>query len=155
MNFGNTQPTNGWGQTNQPYNLFGNYNYGNQPVNANMQNYSIKWVEGKESAKSFELPPNSQVILLDSQYEDRMYIRTTDALGRYTTMFFKIAQISEEDLNNEANKKFDPSLFVTREEFEQLIKKIEGGATEQVNESTVPTTKQLTTVSTLAGKRTN
>ena len=157
MNFGNTQPNYNWGQNSQQsYGSLGNfgYNYSNYGTQNQTPIYSIKWAEGKESAKSFELPPNSQVILLDSKNDDTMYIRTTDALGRYNTMFFKITQVSEEELDNNSNKKLDPSLFVTREEFEQLLKKIEGGLGGQTDESTVSTTKPLTTISSLSGKRT-
>lgn len=152
MNF-NSPTSFNWGQTPQ-LNSNGFSGYGYNIQNTQSPPYSIKWAEGKESAKSFELPPNSQVILLDSKNDDRMYIRTTDSLGRYNTMFFKITQVSEEELDRDSKEKIDLSMFVTRDEFENFVQKISGGLNEQPvsNESAVQSAKPLTTISTLSKK---
>ena len=41
---------------------------------------NIIWVKGKENARSMQLPPNSTVILLDSEV-GKFYIKTTDDIG--------------------------------------------------------------------------
>ena len=41
---------------------------------------NISWVKGKENARSMQIPPNSTVILLDSEV-GKFYNKTTDDLG--------------------------------------------------------------------------
>ena len=41
---------------------------------------NIIWVKGKENARSMQVPPNSTVILLDSEV-GKFYIKTTDDIG--------------------------------------------------------------------------
>ena len=70
-----------------PYNNYINRQYQSYPqqtqqqqqVYSNNQN-NIIWVKGKENARSMQLPPNSTVILLDSEV-GKFYIKTTDDIG--------------------------------------------------------------------------
>ena len=70
-----------------PYNNYLNRQYSSytqqpqqqQQVYSNNQN-NIIWVKGKENARSMQLPPNSTVILLDSEV-GKFYIKTTDDIG--------------------------------------------------------------------------
>lgn len=55
--------------------------YPNNPQpNINTSQNNIIWVKGKENARSMQLPPNSTVILLDSEV-GKFYIKTTDDIG--------------------------------------------------------------------------
>lgn len=47
----------------------------NQPTSvASATTNNLIWVQGIEGAKAWQLPPNSMVILLDSEVEGKMYI---------------------------------------------------------------------------------
>lgn len=69
---------------NNPYN-FNHTSFQNQQSNTSQSQLSspqnnIIWVKGKENARSMQLPPNSTVILLDSE-TGKFYIKTTDDIG--------------------------------------------------------------------------
>jgi len=76
-----------WNNPNQfsfPSNPY-NYNYLNNNHNNSISptqqtSNNIIWVKGKENARSMQLPPNSTVILLDSEI-GKFYIKTTDDIG--------------------------------------------------------------------------
>jgi len=78
-----------WNNPNQfsfspsPYNNYNNYlnnNHNNSTQPTQQTSNNIIWVKGKENARSMQLPPNSTVILLDSEI-GKFYIKTTDDIG--------------------------------------------------------------------------
>jgi len=86
--------------SNQIQNSYSSNPYGNNYMNRPYQSYqptpsmqqqfypnttqssqnNIIWVKGKENARSMQLPPNSTVVLLDSEV-GKFYIKTTDDIG--------------------------------------------------------------------------
>ena len=75
---------------------------------------SINWVQGIEGAKAFQLMPNTNVVLLDSE-NDKFYIKSCDNVGMCTLRTFNYIE--------EITKPRED--YVTREELEEVIKKYE------------------------------
>lgn len=62
-----------------------------------MFNYyqNINWVQGLEGAKAYQIYPNSSVILMDSENDNTMYIKTSDHVGISKIRTFKYEEIEE------------------------------------------------------------
>lgn len=90
---------------------------------------SLQFVNGKESAENYIMPPNSKVILMD-QNIPRFYLKETDATG--------MAKITAYDFT-EAVDKPTQNDYITREEFNEWRSKYESSVSEQTksNESSI------------------
>lgn len=82
-----------------------------------VQNRGITWVQGEAGAKGFQLPPNSNAILLDSE-DSVFYIKTTDNVGMATLRKFKFEEVTSNVSRSTVNQ--GSEAFVTRQEFESL-----------------------------------
>ena len=111
---------------NIPYssNPYSNNNYMNRNYNTmsnipqqQQQQFSqnnIVWVKGKENARSMQLPPNSTVILLDSEV-GKFYIKTTDDIGLGRLRVFSyMEEPDKEDTTNTTVPNIDLSNYVTK-----------------------------------------
>lgn len=136
-----------------PYNNFNNsYNLNHTPaqqqntINPIQQRTSqnnIIWVKGKENARSMQLPPNSTVILLDSE-TGKFYIKTTDDIGLGKLRIFNYTE--QPDNQQEEQKTVnttlpDLSIYVTREELDKLLKEIKVNNEQSIVSRTKSTTK--------------
>ena len=119
-------------------------NYPNYPyMNMNTNPYatmrtstnSINWVQGIEGAKAFTLMPKENVILMDSEVNDKFYIKICDDIGRCTLRVFKYY---EEVEDKEKATPPDLSEYVKKSELQALLNEMLGGTK---NESTVSTTQ--------------
>ena len=92
--------------------------------NNNNQN-NIIWVKGKQNARSMQLPPNSTVILLDSEV-GKFYIKTTDDIGLGKIRVFSYIEEPDNDPTNTSSStpNVDLSNYVTKTELEEIIKEI-------------------------------
>jgi hypothetical protein len=100
------------------------YSYsGNTPAN---QNNGINWVQGLEGAKAYQLAPNSNIILLDSE-QDRFYIKTSDNIGMCNLRTFDFTEIADNPNQNSPQNTIDMSNYVTRKELNEALNKIKGG----------------------------
>ena len=116
--------------------------YSNNYLNRNNNNYipsqqsslqqqqqvhqnNIIWVKGKENARSMQLPPNSTVILLDSEV-GKFYIKTTDDIGLGKLRVFSYIEEPDNDssTNSSSVPNVDLSNYVTKAELEQIVKEI-------------------------------
>lgn len=88
----------------------------------NMYKNSILWVQGIEGAKAFQLMPNSNAILMDSENDDIFYIKNCDNIGMCTLRKFKYQECIEEP-----QKKVDMSAYVTKAELESYVNNLLGG----------------------------
>lgn len=105
------------------HNVYPAYGQQMQPIMQTPQpaqtNDGIIWVQGESGAKSFLVAPNKSVLLMDSESQ-KFYIKTSDASGmplplrifEYTEKKAAVEQIKTEE-------------YVTREEYQNLIGKIE------------------------------
>lgn len=91
------------------------------------QQQTIQYVNGRQSAESYQMPPNSSVILMDSN-TSRFYMKQTDASGMATIRAYDFKEVK-------ADK--GPE-YVTKSEFESFKAKLKGVK----NESTDDVRKQ-------------
>ena len=87
------------------------------------QTQNIQYVNGKQSAESYQMPSNSSVILMDSNLP-RFYLKKTDASGMATVKAYDFKEVEEEK----------PAEYVTKAEFESFKAKLKGGRHESVND---------------------
>jgi hypothetical protein len=103
-----------------------NYNMNNQNFYSNQyynnSNNGVKWVQGIEGAKAYQLAPNSNTILLDSEIENRFYIKVSDNVGMCNLRIFDYVEVT--DKINNTNKNIDLSQYVTKAELSTLLKEI-------------------------------
>ena len=110
-----------------PYDQFGNYtpyqqpNYTSRPIQP--QNV-YAFVNGLEGAKSYIVPANQTVLLMDSE-QPVCYMKTANALGQGSLRYFKLTEVSEADVRTPITPNGSKSAYVTKEEFESLVKRIE------------------------------
>ena len=130
MNMNPSMNNYSWNNPNQF--SYPSYNYYNTAHNNNsitqppqQASNNIIWVKGKENARSMQLPPNSTVVLLDSEV-GKFYIKTTDDIGLGKLRIFSYTQQPDinSDLETRPNSSLDLSNYVTKNEFQQAIKEI-------------------------------
>ena len=118
--------------------------YGNQMFNSAMQNpymsartnqyyqqpqnNNINWVQGIEGAKAYQLVPNSNVVLMDSENDGIFYIKISDNVGMCTLRKFKYEEIL--DAPNQQSQ-IDLSQYVKKSELESLINSMLGGTSNE------------------------
>ena len=98
------------------------------------QTNGINWVQGIEGAKAWQLSPNSNVMLLDSENDGRFYIKVSDNVGMCTLRVFSYTEITDQSKTTIPN--IDLSEYVKKSELQTLITSMLGGMS---NESTVST----------------
>lgn len=74
-------------------------------------------VTGLEGAKAYQIPPNSKIVLFDSD-SDTFYVKTTDAGGFPTIRSFSFVPIEQD-----TSQKFVED-YVPRAEFDALVQEV-------------------------------
>jgi len=97
-------------------------------------NNGITWVQGIEGAKAFQLMPNSNAILMDSENDGKFYIKIADNVGMCKLRIFQYEEITEEQPTS-----VDLSQYVRKDELNSMIQSMLGGT---INEQSVPTTQR-------------
>ena len=100
---------------------------------------SINWVQGIEGAKAFALMPKENVILMDSEVNDKFYIKICDDIGRCTLRVFKYQEELEEK-----PAPADLSEYVKKSELQSLLNEMLGGS---ANEPAISGTQSAKPVS--------
>ncbi|MBD9053223.1 MAG: hypothetical protein EGR23_06360 [Holdemanella biformis] len=90
---------------------------------------SLQFVNGKESAENYIMPPNSKVILMD-QNIPRFYLKETDATGMAKITAYDFTEAVDKPIQND---------YITREEFNEWRSQYESSVSKQTksNESAV------------------
>ena len=102
------------------------YQYQSQPMPMPQQSrMELIKVNGIESARAYQMPPNSTVALFDAN-NDVFYIRSTDGAGFPTIRAF--------DFHEHIEAQATPVDYVTRQEFNELIERIEKNGKQSVSE---------------------
>lgn len=102
------------------------------------QNNGINWVQGIEGAKAYQIPQNSNIILMDSE-KNRMYIKTSDNIGMCNLRIFDFTEVTETSQgHNSVATQPDLSQYVTRDELNNILEQLNGG---KDNEQSVQPTK--------------
>lgn len=91
-----------------------------------LQKNGITWVQGIEGAKAFQLAPNSNVMLLDSETDGRFYIKVSDNIGMCNLRVFEYKEVT-----NTQKAEVDMSQYVTRNELNEIINSLKGESNEQ------------------------
>lgn len=89
---------------------------------SNQSDNGIIWVQGESGAKAFPVQNGKSVVLFDSETE-RFFIKSTDGSGMPQPL--RIFNYSETEESESKSNKIDPSQFITRDEFEELVEKLE------------------------------
>lgn len=90
--------------------------YGMYPFQAlPQQTQNIQYVNGKQSAESYQMLPNSSVILMDSN-KARFYMKQTDASGMATVRAYDFKEAEDDK----------PAEYVTKKEFEAYKAQMKG-----------------------------
>lgn len=82
---------------------------------------NINWVQGEEAAKAYQLPPNSNIILMDSE-SDRFYIKTCDSVGMCTMKTYSYVENTHPAKEEYATKS---DLAEVMNKYEQLVSRID------------------------------
>ena len=97
--------------------------YNNNFLNYQPQKNGINWVQGVEGAKAFQLMPNSNTVLMDSENDGIFYIKVCDNIGMCSLRKFRYQEIIDEP--QQTNQ------YVTRDELMNILKELK-------NEQTIP-----------------
>ena len=105
------------------------------------QTNGITWVQGIEGAKAFQIMPNSNTILLDSENDGIFYIKVSDNVGMCNLRTFKYEEIGEQPKSSSVNL----DNYVTRDELTKVINDLKGAMTN--GKQSIQSTKQKSIIS--------
>lgn len=91
------------------------------PYTQSRVNNGITWVQGIEGAKAYQLMPNSNTILMDSDTEGVFYIKVSDNIGMCTLRVFKYEEVTQTDIQKSS---VDTNLYITKDEFDKVISEL-------------------------------
>lgn len=95
--------------------------YNNNFLNYQPQKNGINWVQGVEGAKAFQLMPNSNTVLMDSENDGIFYIKVCDNIGMCSLRKFRYQEIIDEP--QQTNQ------YVTRDELMNILKELKNEQT--------------------------
>lgn len=95
----------------------------------------ITWVQGIEGAKAFQMMPNSNAVLMDSENDGTMYIKVSDNVGMCTLRTFRFSEVFQDKKISEETV----TEYVTRDELARAIDELKGEI--RNGKQTVPTAK--------------
>lgn len=122
-----------------PFQSYSQYQQNNPYLQqTTIQTSGINWVQGIEGAKAWQMQPNNNAMLLDSENEGTFYIKTSDNVGMCNLRIFKYQEITEQQ---KQTNNVDLSEYVKRSELETLISNLIG---EKKNEQLVQSTESKT-----------
>lgn len=136
-----------YGQTGySPYFFGKNYNQYQQQQETPTNN--LLWVQGIEGAKALMLPPNSKIICLDSEIDNRAYIKIADELGATKLRKFELTEITDAETTSK-----DLSDYVRKDELQELIMTLLPGKEVIVDEQPIQSTQPTVVRRTVAAKQ--
>ena len=100
--------------------------YNNGFIGYQPQKNGINWVQSVEGAKAFQLMPNSNTVLMDSENDGIFYIKVCDNIGMCSLRKFRYQEIIDEPQPQ-------PNQYITRNELMAILK-------EMKNEQTISAT---------------
>ena len=111
-----------------PFDNFGNYT----PYTPYQQPYAPKqnqnvyaFVNGLEGAKSYIVPANQTVLLMDSE-QPVCYMKSANALGQGTLRYFKLEEVKEADIRAVSQPVSAPQVdYVTKDELKSITERLE------------------------------
>lgn len=127
--YSNVYPYGNYYQPNMPqqqpnYNNVGNNMMQNQNQAQTPQPNNYFYVNGVIGAKSFQLQPNQTVMLMDSD-SPMCYMKQSNGMGQSTLRYFRLVEVSENDLNPTTDVKQTNNEYVLKSDFEVLSKRLD------------------------------
>lgn len=123
-----------YGNPYQPYGVNPNYqnNYGNQMQQPQMfqqqsqqpQMNQYAFVNGLEGAKSFQVPPNQTILLMDSD-NPLCYMKSSNSVGQSTLRYFKLTEVTENELKGNNSQPQKNQDYVLKTDFDALSKRLD------------------------------
>ena len=105
------------------------------------QTNGITWVQGIEGAKAYQMMPNSNTLLLDSENDGIFYIKVSDNVGMCNLRTFKYEEIGEQPKTSPVNL----DNYVTKDELTKIINDLKGTMTN--GKQSIQSTKQKSIIS--------
>lgn len=78
-------------------------------------NNGLLWVSGEVGAKSWQVAPNSTVLLMDSE-ADRFYIKSSDASGMPTLRTYEYKEVNPQPIKTEGIE------YVKKSDYDDLMR---------------------------------
>ena len=122
-------------------------NYNQYPQQNETPTNNLLWVQGIEGAKALMLPPNSKIICLDSEIDNRAYIKIADELGATKLRKFELTEITDAETTSK-----DLSDYVRKDELQELIMTLLPGKEVIVDEQPIQSTQPTVVRRTVAAK---
>lgn len=79
-------------------------------------NSNIIWVQGVEGAKGYQVPNKSNILMLDSENEDTMYIVSSDEVGMRKMRMFRFSEVEIKQPGQ-----VDMSQYATKDDVRNII----------------------------------
>ena len=95
-------------------------NYPSYYPSFNQPQQSILWCQGIEGAKAYPVGAGNSVLLMDSDSHN-MYIKSADQAGVPSLRVFEYKEVTGK---KEERPTVDMSIYVTREELEEVVAKL-------------------------------
>lgn len=105
-------------QNNQQFNNQTQIPNTQQPTQFNQ----YAFVNGIEGAKSFQVPPNQTMLLMDSD-NPVVYMKQSNSLGQSTIRYFKLIETNEDGLKGKENKPIEN--YALKSDIDVLSKRID------------------------------
>lgn len=123
---------------NAPYgqNGYSHFFNGKNSYQQDAPSNNLLWVQGIEGAKALMLPPNAKIICLDSEIENRAYIKIADELGATKLRKFDLIEITEEE-----SPSTNLADYVRKDELQNLLTDLLLNKEVKDDESTISTTQ--------------
>ena len=97
---------------------YNNNNYYNPYI---PQTNQYAFVNGIEGAKAYQVMPNQTMMLMDND-NPICYMKQSNSMGQSTLRYFKLVEVSEQELRGQAQTQSD---YVLKSDFDALSKKVE------------------------------
>lgn len=111
-----------------PYDQFGNYipySYPQSAYPSKQAQNVYAFVNGLEGAKSYIVPANQTVLLMDSE-QPVCYMKSANALGQGTLRYFKLSEVSEADIRAISQPKEQPKVdYATKDDLAKIFERLE------------------------------
>ena len=108
------------------YQTMSNYPQITNPYAIQQNQDHINWVQGIEGAKAWQMQPNKNTVLMDSENDGIFYIKSCDQVGMCNLRVFKYEEITN-TMKQQSVQPMDLSEYVKKSELESLIKSMIGG----------------------------
>jgi len=110
-----------------PYGYFPPNNYNQQNSYSKQYASQMKqyaFVNGIEGAKSFQLPANQSMLLMDADHSI-CYMKSSDAIGKCSLRYFKLEEIDESTARSIMQPVVQQPNYALKEDVDNLSKKMD------------------------------